>query len=778
MINSNRFYLIMWLLVLGLAGGWIAKNIKVNSDLGQFLPEEDSLHNRLLKKVIASSPSTGILILSLEGDRPEELAKLNKELAKLLRVKSRQKNSRIEEVLNGEFRFNKAHKDFLLKNHWLLNPKLSIGTFSSQHIRAKLEEVLEELRSPAPLLDKSVFVQDPVGSTKEVLDSWTNQVRPTKFQGVWFSKNKKQSLIFIQSKAAGVDINYSQILIKNIKSDFLKLHTSNHNVKLVMSGFGYYAVIIREKIREDIIKLSIAAGLFVCFLLLFIYRGFAPLFYGVLPLVSAMLAGIIVVMAVFGHIYGIAMAFGITLVGVTIDYPIHFFTHIKKSGSAKASIIEIWPTLRLGVVTTTLGFTAMLLAGFEGLKQLATFAIVGLLVAACITRWVLPSVIPAKVKFEMPEYLLEYSERTIHFLGKLRWLVAIVTVAALAWLLMQGPLTDHDVKKLTPLSVEQKTTDKKLRNIIGTLNTRYVVVVNGDSVEQVLQRSEALMPELNKLVESKVAAGYDMAARYLPSLRTQMARQSLIPDKSLIETQFKLALSGLPFKYESFKPFIDSIVAAKKAKPITYADASKSPLRWKVQTLLQQHKTGWMALVLLRRVTDTQAVIDWAKTKHVKGMEFLDTLAESSNAMKTYVDEAINLLAWGSSLILIILAVALRSVKKMLKVVLPIASALIITVCFWIVSGVKLNSFHLISLLLVVGIGIDYALFFIRKTTSDDHRLDFLAVWICNVTTVVVFGLLFFSFPLVLQAVGGTVAVGALVAFIASASVAEKIKSD
>ncbi len=778
MIARNRVYFISWLLILGLAIWWIGAHIKINSDLGQFLPQDDTLHNRLLQKVISSSPSTGILMLSLEGDNPEALASVNKKLANYLRKKSRQKGSHIEEVLNGEAKFSKVHKEFLLRYHWLLNPKLSVETFSSSYIRKKLKATLEELRSPVPLIDKSIFIQDPVGSTKDVLKSWANQARPNKFRGVWFSKDKTKSLIFIQSKASGVDINYNQVLINNIQADFLKLKTDFTNVNLVMSGFGYYAVIIREKIRDDIIKLSIAAGLFVCFLLVFVYRGVAPLVLGVLPLVSAMLAGTIVVMLVFGHVYGIALAFGITLVGVTIDYPIHFFTHIKKTGSARKSIIEVWPTLRLGVITTTIGFTAMLLAGFEGLKQLATFAIVGLIVASAITRWLLPEIISTKTKFDMPEYLLRYAEITIHYLTKLPWVVAAISVIAFIWLINQGQLTDHDIKKLTPLTAEQKSVDKNLREIIGTSNTRYIIVVNGKDIEQVLQRSESLVPDLNKLVEAKVVSGFDLAARYLPSMQTQKARQTLIPDRALVQTQFKRALKGLPFKAESFNPFLDKLEKAKRASPLTYEKALNSPLQWKLKTLLHEHKSGWMALVLLRRVDNKEVFLKWAKTTRVKGMRFLDTRAEASQVMATYVNEAIRLLAWGSLLILLILAIGLRSFKNVLRVVLPIASALILTVCFWILNGVKLNSFHLVSLLLVVGIGIDYALFFIRKTNSDEHRLDFLAVWICNVTTVVVFGLLFFSFPLVLQAVGGTVAVGALVAFIASASVAEKIKSD
>lgn len=778
MIALRYWYLAGWLLILLLAAIWIAGSLQVNSDLSQFLPQDNSLHNRLLKKAIGSSPTTGTLMLSLQGSSPTVLAKVNKRLAAKLRARAKQEHTLIEEVLNGELKFSQKHKAFVLRYHWLLNPNLSEQTFTTAHMRQKMSDLLQAMQSPVPLYDKSTVTVDPLASIKELVSSWFDQARPGRYRGVWFSQDKSLSLIFVQSKSSGVNINASQALIKTIQSDFEKIQTEFPDVKLVMSGVGYYAVVIRDKIRSDITRLSIAAGLFVCFLLFYVYRGFAPMLFGIMPLLTAIIAGTIAVMLVFGQIFGITMAFGITLIGVTIDYPIHFFTHIHKSSTPKKAIVGIWPTLRLGVLTTIVGFTAMLLAGFEGLKQLAVFAIIGLLAAALVTRWLLPIVISETQKFNMPAHLLRFSNRSIQLLGKTPWLVALVSLITLAWIISQDNLTDYDVKKLTPLTASQKQTDRRLRDIIGTTNTRHVIVINANNVEQALQRSEALTAQLNLLVNDKVIGGYDMAARYLPSLKTQGQRLALIPQRAELEARFKMALQGLPFRYQSFSGFIDSLEAVKQQPLLDYQSALRSPLQWKVETLLHQHETGWMALVLLRRVKDYPALLSWGSKQHVDGMKLLDLRQESTDAMATYVNEAIRLLAWGTVIILTILLIGLRSIKDTLRVVLPIAAALILTIGFWLLSGVKLNMFHLISLLLVVGIGLDYVLFFIRKTSSEDHRLDFLAVWICNITTVVVFGLLFFSFPLVLQAVGGTVAVGALAAFIASASVAEKVNGE
>ena len=47
-------------------------------------------------------------------------------------------------------------------------------------------------------------------------------------------------------------------------------------------------------------------------------------------------------------------------------------------------------TIRLGVATSVIGFAALFLSGFPGLKQLAVFSIAGLITAVLVTRFVLP----------------------------------------------------------------------------------------------------------------------------------------------------------------------------------------------------------------------------------------------------------------------------------------------------------------------------------------------------------------------------------------------------
>ena len=154
-----------------------------------------------------------------------------------------------------------------------------------------------------------------------------------------------------------------------------------------------------------------------------------------LPLTSAILAGIVAVNLAFGFIHGMTLAFGITLLGVVDDYPIHLFSHLTKESRAPAVMKEIWPTMRLGVVATALGFSALLLSGFPGLSQLGLFAMVGLFTAACVTRWVLPHIVP--IAFHTRREGLHVA-RWIDALTKARLVVPLIVVLAIGSFVWSG----------------------------------------------------------------------------------------------------------------------------------------------------------------------------------------------------------------------------------------------------------------------------------------------------------------------------------------------------
>jgi predicted exporter len=109
-----------------------------------------------------------------------------------------------------------------------------------------------------------------------------------------------------------------------------------------------------------------------------------------------------------------------------------------------------------------------------------------------------------------------------------------------------------------------------------------------------------------------------------------------------------------------------------------------------------------------------------------------------------------------------VLAVGLRSARAVGVVMLPVIAAIVAAAALLALAGTRLSLLHLVALLLVLGVGTNYSLFFSRFAPDDEERLrSTYAVLVATATTLIAFGALASSGTAILQAIGLTVALGA-----------------
>ena len=757
-------------MVLGFAAWFVATRAHVETELSRLLPEGATPTERLLLTELRTGATGRLILIALEGEDADLLAEASKQLATWMR-----KSGSFYYVGNGEQVWTKEERERLFQNRYVLSPGVQESTFSRDHLRDFLELRLSDLASPQSPMVKELIPGDPTGEFMKILHTWMTWTAPARHQGVWFSADLRRALLVAETQAAGFDMESQEQLQGKIREAFKPIagtSTGAAPVQLVMTGPSVIAVEMRQTIQDDVWRLSLFATLLVTTCLFVSYGSISILSLSLLPLTSAILAGIVAVGLVFGFIHGMTLAFGITLLGVVDDYPIHLFSHLTKESRAPTVMKEIWPTMRLGVVATALGFSALLLSGFPGLSQLGLFAMVGLFTAASVTRWVLPHVVP--IGFHTRREGLHVAH-LVDALARARLVVLLVVVLAIgSFIWTDTPLWEQDIANLNPISTEQKERDQALRNEIGGPDVGDLIVVEGSSEEEALQRSETLALVLDSLVEKGELAGYDLAARYLPSRKTQQARQASLPDRETLERSLTSAGKGLPFKPGLFQPFLDATGKAKTQEPVDLQTFRGTALGLKLNSLLFMHEGSWVAVVPLRGVTDRQKFRGHLTPWREQEVSYLDLKEESNRMVSVYRDETLRLLGWGVLSIGLVLLVGLRAPIIVLRVMLPIGSAIVVVAAVLHAVGERFSLFHLASFLLVIGLGLDYALFFNRRHEALAERgRTVYGLVVCSMTTILVFGVLALSQIPVLRAIGLTTALGSLVCLVFAAFLAE-----
>jgi len=123
----------------------------------------------------------------------------------------------------------------------------------------------------------------------------------------------------------------------------------------------------------------------------------------------------------------------------------------------------------------------------------------------------------------------------------------------------------------------------------------------------------------------------------------------------------------------------------------------------------------------------------------------------------------------------LLLLVTLRSATRVLRVVTPLALSVLTVAGALAATGHRLTILHIVGMLLIVAVGSNYALFFDRVTSQQQHgsvALTLASLAVANLATVIAFGVLASSSLPVLADLGMTVAPGTLLALLFAALLA------
>ena len=373
---------------------------------------------------------------------------------------------------------------------------------------------------------KSLLPRDPTGELLQILDRLDSGPRPRSAESVWVSRDGKRALLVARTAAAGSDIDGQERVIADIRQAFEsalhEIHAASA-MHLEMSGPGVFSVASRATIKHEAVRLSILSTAIILVLLLAVYRSATALLLGLLPVVTGAVAGVTAVALGFGVVHGITLGFGITLIGESVDYSIYLFIQ-SHEGAATANagpsrwVREYWPTVRLGTLTSVFGFASLLPSAFPGLAQLGLYSVTGLIAAALVTRFVLPSLLPRHFRIRDVASIGRIFAHGLRRLAALRMLLAVVPILAIIVLYAhRDTLWNRDLSALSPVSSGALRLDAQLRADLGAPDVNDLVVVSGPDLQSALRAAEAVGVALERLIDAKVIASFETPVRLLPS---------------------------------------------------------------------------------------------------------------------------------------------------------------------------------------------------------------------------------------------------------------------
>ena len=754
--RSRRIATFIWLFVIVISLLFIRSNLSVVSDIQQFMPGNASDQRlQVLLHETQNSSATNLILVQLEGAPPAHLARLSQKLKFTL-----EKNSGIfESVINGDQNFDPDSFKTLMEHRYLLNQP---GDFSVAGLQVAFTDILQAFAGGATDKIIEYLLLDPHKTFLRYLTEQAGQLKIDKALGVWFNAEQSKALLVIQLRSSGYDLDFIQRGISAIQNTTRELDNSG-DIKLKLSGPGVFAVTTRSSIQQTIQWISWTLATLVLALFWYGYRSIRLALIAGIPLLTSILVAISITQLVFGSVHGIVLAFGITMLGVCIDYPLHLFSHLQQQESAKTTLNRIWPTLRLGALTSVVAYLALTGTGYSGLTQLAIFAATGLVVSLVVTRCLIPYWVdaawiekrPVSVATPLPRHLKIFV--SIGCIG-----VSLIILS------VQDNIWSRDISQISPVPDAAMKLDRELRLALHATDVSHLFLIDGKSVNEVLVKTEDLKLAMQPAIESGILSGVNTVSDILPSTERQQYYQSLLPEKSTLLKNVSTALEDLTFTDTAFNHFMSAVTSSKTKPTVTYETIAASPLGPKLQSMLFQKADQWYSLIRLTGVKSEEDFASWIKASADNIEPYYLSLHDATNIlMNDYLESARNRLLGILVFLTIIVAALTLKRKTAIWTLVPVIAGVVVSLAVQTLLGNLINIFHVLSLLLVIGMGFDYSLFFNREWTRPDQLQDRThAVLISTITTVVSFGVLGLSDVPILAAMGQTVSVGILTCFI------------
>lgn len=754
-----RWVLVVWLSVLAVLLAVIGKDARWGGSLTAFLPRSGSTVQRVLVRGLHKGEASRLLLLSIQGGDAKERRAASRALAASLRPHGRQ----FTQVVNGEQGLARAFKSFLFRNRYLLAPR---ARWSVAGLRADLKRDLVILESPAGLGADQVL-RDPTGAFMAAARPWAHSAGPHSRHGLWVSPHGSSTLLLAETRQSGFAAGPQQRALALIHKAFRRADARGR-LHLEVGGTGAVTVAANKAVARIAQILTVIDTALVAAILFFVYRSWRPLAGSLVPLLTGAVVATAATALVFPKVTVTTLGFGTMLIGVAMDYPAYVLLHTRRGEPLRRAAARVSRALGLAAVAMVIGFVTMLVSHLSGLVQLGVFASTGLIAAALAARFLLPALMPSWTQEADLSLWDRRAQAAARRLRALRSGVVVVAFLAGSFLFYRGGrVWDDHLSALSPAPRALMAETGTLAREFGVPGLSSLLVVVAKTRQAALGRSEALVPLLTHLRAEHALAGFDLAARYLPSVATQLRRRKALPSRAVLTKRLALAAQGLPFRLKGFTRFLQAVQRSRHAAPVRLADTPKA-IQGKLSALLLTIHRRAVAVVHLTGVRKENEIRQALRRHPVKGVHYVLVKTTVSALLTRYRTALLRHSLIAGVLMALVVALGVRSWREGLRLVLPMTAAMLTACAVLVLLGPGLTLLNVVALLLIAGLGMGYALFLGENGLIEGRRP--IAPWICAATTITGFGVMAFAPLELLRSVGLTVSIGAFLALIFTAA--------
>src|SRR5574344_836934 len=498
--------------------------------------------------------------------------------------------------------------------------------------------------------------------------------------------------------------------IKKI-SEFQRKYKTNKDKYIILTGSPIHSFVTGSKSKTEINFICIISTLAVILFCKFYFRTTKILIPIMLSIIYGALLGFSVTSLLFKSVHILAFVFSTSLIGITLDYSLHYFL-TKNDKDFKKNLTS-------SMITTVLAFSVLYFSKIRLLKQIAVFTSFGLFGVYLFVILILPM---------FKDFTGFYAVKPIK-INKFKPFVLVFVVFFIVLGMVKLQFNDN-IKNLYTPPKNLLNAEKTYQKVFNPPKVNFLII-NGKNTNEILLKEEILS---EKLGENNVKTmGLN---NFISSVQTQKENQILI--KELYQNNLKTYATFLTQKS------IDNLITDNKK---AVYNVEKFPLNSK---FMLDKNTSFLILFNSKNLIQ------------ISGDKVLDVTTQISKMLKSVRVECLCLIPIIFLILLAFLSFNYGFKKSCLIITSPIlgsAFALGVISSF----GQEINLFHVLAIFLIIGFSLDYSIFRANGSKSSKD-----AVLISCISSVFSFLWLSMTSFKLISSLGSVLFIGLLSSYILS----------
>jgi predicted exporter len=741
--------------------------VGINADLFALLPPSSSLKSvAAADKVLGSRTGRGVYILVGSGDFAEArdaAGRLYQDLADSPVFENIAFH--VDDTLLTQF------SDYLHRYRYVLLDRETRELLENGQARMVAEEALATAFGSFTLTSLDTIDRDPFlladrGMKKFLASallsggglSLRDEVLAARSGDTWYV------LIRGSLSAGGVSLTNAESGVERIYAAAAGIRRQNPGVEFVYSGVPFHSYAGSSGAQREISLISTVTSLIILLLFIAVFRSFLPMAITLSAIGVSILAATGTVLLFFREIHVLTFVFGTTLIGMGVDYSVHYFIHRKGNPTLeRGSLIRahIRRSITMSLVSSEICFALLLFAPFVILRQFAVFSITGLLSSFLSVFCLYPLL-------KNPSREKRFIFRSLRLPGILRSprsraiLLAGITLMAFTLLIVNRDTlrVENNIGGLYTMPDHLAKSERIAASVLNYGSAPWYFIVSGESPEEVLEHEEILAAALTAEIAGGNLSSYLSTSLFIPSVKTQeqnyAAAAALLP---WAERQFEY----LGFPPETVIGFREEFDRARDQFLLPEGDLLPYLADIIANLWIGPVEGRYYSCVLPRHIKNEDRVrAIAAELDFVFLVNKVEDISRELDALTRTM-----LLLFTAAFFMVALVIRFfYSPRDTARICVAAVLVVLITLGFLAMAGVPLSFFSVTGLILVFGLGLDYMFYMREDHTSPGRPLTALAVLLSFATTALSFGALSLSSFAPVHIFGLSVFIGLSAAFI------------